>query len=132
MKKTLDQIIEIINEEPVIKQNLPLEYYQKGIYQWWHDKYGCIYVGISAVDTEKKNDGMPLRALHHARKLLSKEKGNTQPTKKWTDFSKRFTEGNHQLKEIKIVYENHPHKSKRDLEEIEHQFIHKLKPICNA
>tara|TARA_B100000676_G_C17494759_1_gene540110 strand:- start:120 stop:518 length:399 start_codon:yes stop_codon:yes gene_type:complete len=132
MNTTLDQIIEISNEEIVIKQNVPVEYYQKGIYQWWHDTYGCIYVGISAVDTVKKNDGMPLRALHHARKLLSKEKGNTQPTKKWTNFSKKFLEGNHQLKEIKIVYENHPDKSKRDLEEIEHQLIQKFKPICNA
>jgi len=132
MNTTLDQLIDIQNEEPVIRENIPSNFYQKGLYQWWHDKYGCIYVGISAVDTEKKNDGMPLRALHHARKLLSKEKGNTQPTKKWTDFSKKFMEGNHQLKEIKIVYENHPHKSKRDLEELEHQLIYKFKPICNA
>jgi len=132
MNTTLDQLIDIQNEEPVIRENIPSNFYQKGLYQWWHDKYGCIYVGISAVDTEKKNDGMPLRALHHARKLLSKEKGNTQPTKKWTDFSKKFMEGNHQLKEIKIVYENHPHKSKRNLEELEHQLIYKFKPICNA
>jgi len=132
MNTTLDQLIDIQNEEPVIRENIPSNFYQKGLYQWWHDKYGCIYVGISAIDTEKKNDGMPLRALHHARKLLSKEKGNTQPTKKWTDFSKKFMEGNHQLKEIKIVYENHPHKSKRDLEELEHQLIYKFKPICNA
>ena len=132
MNTTLDQLIDIQNEEPVIRENIPSNFYQKGLYQWWHDTYGCIYVGISAVDTEKKNDGMPLRALHHARKLLSKEKGNTQPTKKWTDFSKKFMKGNHHLKEIKIVYENHPHKSKRDLEEIEHQLIHKFKPICNA
>ena len=47
-------------------------------------------------------------------------------------FSKKFLEGNHQLNEIKIVYENHPQKSKRDLEELEHQLIHKIKPICNA
>lgn len=132
MNTTLDQIIEIKNAEPVIKDNIPSNLYQKGLYQWWHDTYGCIYVGISAVDTEKKNDGMPLRALHHARKLLSKEKGNTQPTKKWTSFSKKFLEGNHQLNEIKVIYENHPHKSKRDLEELEHQLIYKFKPICNA
>ena len=132
MNTTLDQIIETKNQEPVIKDNIPSNLYQKGLYQWWHDTYGCIYVGISAVDTEKKNDGMPLRALHHARKLLSKEKGNTQPTKKWTNFSKKFLEGNHQLNEIKIVYENHPQKSKRDLEELEHQLIYKFKPICNA
>jgi len=132
MNTTLDQIIEMKSEGPVIKDNIPSNLYQKGLYQWWHDTYGCIYVGISAVDTEKKNDGMPLRALHHARKLLSKEKGNTQPTKKWTNFSKKFIEGNHQINEIKIFYENHPQKSKRDLEELEHQLIHKFKPICNA
>ena len=44
MNTTLDQIIEINNGEPVIKENVPVEYYQKGIYQWWHDDYGCIYV----------------------------------------------------------------------------------------
>ena len=54
MNTTLDQIIEINNGEPAIKENVPMEYYQKGIYQWWHDVYGCIYVGISAVDTENK------------------------------------------------------------------------------
>ena len=59
MNTTLDQIIEMKNEEPVIKDNIPSNLYQKGLYQWWHDTYGCIYVGISAVDTEQKNDGMP-------------------------------------------------------------------------
>ena len=33
MNTTLDQIIEIYNEEPVIKENIPVDYYQKGIYQ---------------------------------------------------------------------------------------------------
>jgi len=39
MKATLDQIIEIKNEEPVIRDNVPSDFYQKGIYQWWHEKY---------------------------------------------------------------------------------------------
>ena len=132
MKATLDQIIEIKNEEPVIRDNVTSDFYQKGIYQWWHEKYGCLYVGISAVETDKKEYGMPLRALHHTRKLLAKEKGNTQPTKKWSAFSKQFLEGNHQLQEIEVVYDLYPSKSKQELEKIEKELITSLNPICNS
>ena len=132
MRTRLDQIIDIKNEEPVIKDNIPSKFYQKGIYQWWHNLYGCVYVGISAVNTKKKNDGMPMRALHHVRKLLGKEKGNTQPTKKWRSFSKIFLSFNHQYDEIEVVYDNHPSKSKDELKKIEKQLIENLNPICNS
>ena len=89
-------------------------------------------MGISAVNTKKKNDGMPMRALHHVRKLLGKEKGNTQPTKKWSRFSKIFLSFNHQYDEIEVVYDNHPSKSKDELKKIEKQLIENLNPICNS
>lgn len=132
MKSKLDQIIEIQGKEPLIKNSIPDNYYQRGIYQWWHKKFGCIYVGISAVDTKKKNDGMPMRALHHVRKLLGKEKGNTQPTKKWSSFSKLFLSNNHHFDEIEVIYDNYPSKSKDELKIIEKQMIESLNPICNS
>lgn len=131
IKTTLDKIIALGSKGPEIKKDISPAFYQRGIYQWWHKKYGCIYVGINALDTNEKNNGMPLRALHHTRKLLNQISSNTRQTKKWLAFSKIFNANKDSYSDIEIHYENHPHHSKKELEQLEKDLVNKHKPITN-
>jgi hypothetical protein len=74
---------------------------------------------------------MPLRALHHTRKLLNLISSNTRQTKKWLAFSRIFNANKDSYSDIVIHYENHPHCSKKELEELEKDLVSKHKPITN-